>query len=151
MAGQGGQQYAFDMPGSASNILAQIIKSQYANYNAMFVPEENKQIAFATDPNTIPNAQRRAMATTEGAFQGEQAGINKSLEAKGIHLTPDQQASVGRRNQVNQAMAVSDAANRSGARTYDTVSSILAGSPSAAGIVGAASSGGGAGTGIPGG
>lgn len=142
--GGGSQNYAFDQPGSASNILASILRQQYSNYQSMFVPEENKLIKFATDPNTIPNAQKRAMGLTEQSFKAGDAGFNKGLETSGVQLTPEQQASIGRQRQVNQQLATVDSANRAGVRTYDQVTGILSGAPSSSGIVPPGSGGGGA-------
>lgn len=147
MSTGGSQNYAFDQPGSASNTLAQIIKNQYAAYQAMFVPEENKSIKFATDPNTIPNAQKRAMGLTEQSFNAGNAGFNKGLETSNINMTPQQKASTDRQRQITQQLATVDSANRSGVRTFDSVTGILSGAQSAAGIV---PSGGGSGAPAPG-
>lgn len=123
--------YAYNDAGSASNILANIIKQQYSAYQAQFVPEENKEINYATDPNTIPNAQKRAIGLTNQAFQAEGAGVNKQLETSGVMLTPDQKAQVQRQTQTSQGLSLADNANRAGSRAYDTVTSVLSGSQGA--------------------
>lgn len=148
MAGGGGQpSYAYNNPDSASNVLAKIIAQQYSNYQSMFVPEENKLIKYATDPNTVPNAQKRAMGLTEQSFNAGNAGFNKGLETSNINMTPQQKASTDRQRQITQQLATVDSANRSGVRTFDSVTGILSGAQSAAGIV---PSGGGSGAPAPG-
>lgn len=129
-------QYNFDQPGSSSNLLAGILKQQYANFQQSFVPEENKLISYATDPNTIPNAQKRAMADASGGFAGQRAGMQKYLNTRGIQLPQQEMDQMNRRTQINQSAGLVDAANRAGVTTYDTINNVLAGSQSPTAIPG---------------
>jgi hypothetical protein len=122
-------QYNFDQPGSASNLLSAILRNQYSNYKAMFVPEEAKLIDYATDPNTIPNAQKRAIADVQQGFRAENAGFQKNLNGTGIQLTKPQRDRLGITRGNTQALATVDAANRAGTQAYDTISNTLAGIP----------------------
>lgn len=131
----GGTDYNFDAPGSASNQLAAIIRQQYANYQSMFVPEENKAIAYATNPNTVPEAGMQAMQVAGNSFNSQQQGQAMQLKTSGINLTPQQSAQLARRDQIAKTVATDDSANRAGISAYDNVSSILSGAPSVTGIL----------------
>lgn len=135
MGGSSGSSYDFNAPGSASNQLSNILRQQYANYQAVYVPEENKLINWATDPNTIPNAQKQAMGLTAGAFKSQQQGQQKSFNGSGITLTPQMQSALQRKNQIQQTVAVDDSANRAGISAYDNVSAALSGAPGPTGIL----------------
>jgi hypothetical protein len=140
--GGGSTSYSFMQPGSASNILANVINSQYQNYLAQFVPQENKLISFATDPNAPTASAQQAMATAGNAFQAQQQGLNKQLKSQGIVLTPDQKAALGRQQAVAKTTSMDDAANRAAISTYNLQNMALTGSPTApalpAGAIGGA-------------
>lgn len=115
---------------SASNLLASITKQQYANYQSMYQPIENQQIAFATDPNQPLAAAQRAGVQTGNAFQAQQQGLTKQLQGQGIALTPTMKASLDRKNAVAQSLATDNAMNHAAQSTYDTQTSVLTGAPS---------------------
>ncbi len=128
MSGGGGQtNYSFLDPGSASNTLAQLVQQQQANYQAMYAPVENQLIDYATNPNTIPNAQARAGANADIGSANAVAGLNKTLETQGIKLTPVQQQAQQRKLGLQTGLSKVGAMNTAGQQTYDTITSILSG------------------------
>lgn len=132
MSGGGGNIYDF----GASQTLADIIKQQYANYQAIYQPIENQQIAWATNPATIGNAQTGALANALTGSQAAAVGLRKSLEGAGTVLTPDQNAAVQKRLGLQRGLSEVEAMNRAGTSTYDTITNVLSGgAPNVAGLV----------------
>jgi hypothetical protein len=127
--GGGSTTYSFNQPGSASNILANVINAQWQNYQAQLVPQENKLIQWATNPNGPLQAAQQAQATTGAQFNAQQQGLNKTLRSEGITLTPDQQAALTRQKGVSETVASDDAANRAGQAAYNNQQMALTGSP----------------------
>jgi hypothetical protein len=112
---------------TASNLLAQITQAQYQNYQSLYSPIENQQIAYATNPGTIPLAQQQAGASSTAASTGTAQGLQKSLEGQGIKLSPDQQAAVSSKLGLQASLNKVGAMNTAGTATYDTISQTLAG------------------------
>lgn len=127
MSGGGSTNYSFLDPGSASNTLAQLVQQQQANYQAMYEPVENQLIDYATNPNTISNAQARAGANASIASAGAAQGLNKTLEGQGIKLTPVQEQAQQRKLGLQASLSKVGAMNTAGQQTYDTISQVLSG------------------------
>lgn len=124
MSGGGGSIEDF----GASQKLANIIAQQYANYQAVYQPIENQQIAWATDPNTINNAQIQAGAQADASSNSALTGLNKTLETSLSTLTPDQKAALQSKFGLQAALSKVGAMNRAGQQTYDTITQVLTGS-----------------------
>ncbi len=140
MSGGSGYSQQFD----ASNQLAGILGQQWANYQSVFKPVENKLIDYATNPDTITNATANAKTNVDNAFATSSGGLQRQLSAQGVQVTPEQQTAITRQNGLSKSLAEVGAMNQSANTTYDTITSVLSGgAPNMSGLQGALSQGGG--------
>ena len=112
---------------TVSNELAQILGQKWQNYQSLFAPIENQQIAWATDPNTIKNAATQAGAQAVKGSAAAATGLQKAIETGGVKLTPDQQQAVQRRLGLEAGLSQVNAMNTAATNTYDSVTQVLGG------------------------
>lgn len=114
----------------ASNILAGITQQQYQNYQGMYAPIENQQIAYATNANIPQYAAQQAGQTATNASQAQAQGLQKTIEGQGVTLNPQQQQAVAQKSGLAAGLSKVNAMNNAASSAYDTQTQILTGTPS---------------------
>lgn len=119
---------------SASDLLASITKQQWGNYQALYKPIEDQQIAYATNQQVPVNAALQAGATSNQAFQAQAQGLQKTLQGQGVTLNPQQQAALGRKTNLAAGLGEVNAMNHAATSAYDTQTGVLTGTPGSTNI-----------------
>jgi len=113
-------------------LAAQILNSQYANWESEFQPIEEQAMndLSTNNPNVLPTAISQADAATQGVFSQMKSAYTMQNQALGLNPTGDQQAAMDRIFDVSQAAAMAGSENlaRQNVSTQDQL--ILLGSAS---------------------
>jgi hypothetical protein len=118
--GQGDSNYA-------SNILAQITRSQYADYLARFVPVENQLISYATDPTQPMQSALQAKGYVDSSFAANAGEMQRRFAAQGVRPTAAQSAAIQQQQQQQRGLAEVGAMNQAAQQTNNTQMQILGG------------------------
>lgn len=114
---------------SAQDLYASLTRRSWYDYmNTLGVPQENKLIDYATNPDTVTNAMAEASSDVTGAFDRQTKNTTRKLAGLGLTLSPDEQAASDRDTGIARSLADVGAQNRSRDLTVARQQSIL-GSP----------------------
>lgn len=75
---------------SATDTLAQLTRSQWADWYSTWKPYEDKQIDFAMSPTAVTDEMAKAQATVGTAFEQQAASTQERLRGLGLALTADE-------------------------------------------------------------
>jgi hypothetical protein len=88
---------------------------------------QDQLINYAEDPNQVQYARQQAQANAAQQGHAAQATTQRMLASQGIKLTPLQQASLNKEQQLNAGAVQAGAANAAAQQTYATQQQVLAG------------------------
>lgn len=111
---------------SAQDLYASLTRRSWYDYmNTLGVPQENRLIDYATNPETVTNAMAEASADVTGAFDRQTTNTQRKLAGLGLSLTPEEQAASTRDTGIARSLADVGAQNRSRDLTIARQQSIL--------------------------
>ena len=117
---------------AAGDAYAAMTRQSWFDYmNTLGVPQENKLISYATDPNTVTNAMTEASSDVTGAFDRQQAATQRRLSGLGLTLNADEQAASARDTNLARSLADVGAQNRARDQTLARQQAIISGGRSA--------------------
>lgn len=112
---------------TASNEEAAITGQQWANFQSLYQPVEDQQIAYADNPAVPLQAANQAGVTADAQAQAVQQGLAKKLGGEGITLTPEQKQAMSERQNISAGLGKVGAMNKAAVSAYDTQSRTLSG------------------------
>lgn len=110
---------------SASDLFADLTRSQWNDYVREIVPYENKLIQFATDPTVVSSAMTEASKDATGAFDRQANATQENLRSLGLNLTADEQRAVTRSTGLSRSLADVQAQNSARDTTRSLQQSLL--------------------------
>lgn len=111
---------------SAEDAYAAMTRQGWYNYmNTIGVPQENKLIAYATDPATVTDAMSSASSDATSAFDNQAANTQRNLTSLGLSLSPDEKAASDRDTNVARSLADVGAQNTARDQTMARQQAIL--------------------------
>lgn len=117
---------------SASDAYAAMTRQSWYDYmNTLGVPQENKLISYATDPNVVKDAMTEASSDVTGAFDRQQVATQRRLSGLGLTLNADEQQAADRSSSLARSLADVGAQNRVRDQTIARQQSIISGSAAA--------------------
>lgn len=109
--------------GSAQDMAAQILASEFSSWEQTFKPIESKMLnqSSLNNPNILPDAVNKATADTGTAYDAMSGAQQRKLAAQGVNASPAQQQASRRILSLSKAAAVAGAQNqaRQGVATQD--------------------------------
>lgn len=100
------QKNSSDPDTSAQDLYASLTKRSWFDYmNTLGVPQENKLIDYATNPDTVKNAMSAASSDVTGAFDRQTVNTQRQLSGLGLSLSPDEQAAADRSTGLARSLA----------------------------------------------
>jgi hypothetical protein len=117
-----------------NNILAGVTRSMFEDLRRVNTPLENQLISYATDPNTVRNAQKSGLQAAATAFDSSQAGLQRDFARQNINLRPDQQMSFDKQMGLQKSLNEVGGGNRGGLQADDTISQVLQGGSPQSGL-----------------
>lgn len=113
---------------TAQDLYASLTKRSWFDYmNTIGVPQENKLIDYATNPDTVKNAMSDASSDATGAFDRQAVNNQRRLSSLGLTLAPDEQAAVDRSTGLAKSLADVGAQNSARDVTVARQQQILSG------------------------
>jgi hypothetical protein len=92
--------------------LSAVTSSEWNTYMQHFVPYENMLIKYATDPNTITNAEDQASQIQTAANAQEQGIQQRNLAQTETTLTPEEKAQADKTRGIGDALSMVTAKNK---------------------------------------
>lgn len=102
-------------------------QSWYDYMNTLGVPQEQKLIEYATNPETVNNAMTEASSDVTGAFDRQQAATQRRLSGLGLTLNADEQAASDRSTNLARSLGDVGAQNRARDQTLARQQAIISG------------------------
>lgn len=112
--------------GSALPNYADMTRAMWYSYmNEIGVPQENRLISYATDPNVVSDAMAEASEDAKSAFARQGEASTQRLASLGLTLSPDEQAAADRSSNLAASLADVGAQNRARDQTRARQQAIL--------------------------
>jgi hypothetical protein len=111
---------------SVSDLYAQLTRQQWYDYmNTLGVPQENKLIEYATDPNVVSNAMAEASQDVNSSFDRAQQLTDSRTRGLGTPLQADEQHAITRSLGLQRSLADVGAQNRARDQTTARQQAVL--------------------------
>ena len=110
---------------SANQAYAALTRQQWDDYLSVWVPFENENIAYATDPATVDNAVKQARSDVAQSFDMQPGIQERRLRGLGVTLNGDEQRANTRAMGLAEALADVNAANVTQQRTRDRQRAVM--------------------------
>lgn len=110
---------------SANDAFAAMTRQQWDDYLSVWVPFENANIAYATDPATVDNAVKQARSDVAQSFDMQQGIQERRLRGLGVSLDADEQRANKRAMGLAEGLADVNAANVAQTRTRDRQRAVM--------------------------
>lgn len=128
-SGLGGLNGAQTAPRATAADYSAMTRAMWYSYlNEIGVPQENKLIQYATDPNVVRDAMAEASADAKSAFATQQQASTERLRGLGMTLSADEKAAADRESNLAASLADVGAQNRARDQTLARQQAII-GSP----------------------
>jgi len=117
------------MPGApASARMAALDRAQWEDYKARFIPQEDKLISIANNPQQFVKDQNTlAMKGLQNANDNALPQINRQYSQFGLNYTPSQETEIQRRLSLNQGLSSVQALNTSTRGANDQLLGLMGG------------------------
>jgi hypothetical protein len=116
----------------ASKTYANIIRSQYEDYQERFQPYENRLMDLAQSRELLDDQLSRITANVSASYDNPQNSAgNLAMQRYGVSMNAQEQAKSTRQNEMSKALALADAKNNTRIANADQQDAIVTGTTSA--------------------
>lgn len=102
-----------------------LTRDLWAQWTTNFLPFENDLIEYASNPQTVADAQAQASKDVGLAFDAQRASTGRRLKGLGLELDADEQRAADRSYGLARSLADVNAQNVAGAQTRSRQQNVL--------------------------